>query len=115
VPSTGYAPGIHGNANDVLAAYRNQHTLTDRFDVIINEISDLARVVQTQEDQQVTVGIITVLGLPVGLALSTLQALGATGTVALLIALAASLAASITLLTGTRFGHLLARAPRPGR
>jgi len=109
--------GIHGHANDVLTAYQQQHQLADRFDIIISEISDLARVVQTQDDQQVSaaLGIITVLGLPVGLALSILQTIGSTGTAALLIALAASLAATVALLLGTRFGRLLARALRPAK
>lgn len=105
--------GTHGPANEILAAYQGQHRLPERFEAVLSEIADLNRIVQTQESQRVNaaLGIITVVGLPFGIAFAVMQVLGVSSTSALLVGMAA--AASCTgalLLTG--FGRLLLRTLR---
>jgi hypothetical protein len=64
----------HGAANDLLLAFQNQHRLPARFDEILVEAADYSRLVQTQESQQISgaLGVLTILGLPLGTALSIL-------------------------------------------
>lgn len=103
----------HGPANDILTAYQSQHHLPDRFDTVLGEIADLSRIVQTQEGQRVgaALGIITVIGLPLGTAFGVLQALGTNSPWYLLIGLLAALAVTGGLLL-TRLGRLLVRDVR---
>ncbi|MFF9485472.1 hypothetical protein [Streptomyces sp. NPDC014676] len=111
----------HGPANELLLGFQAQYRLAERFDEILAEAADYARLVQTQESQQIAgaLGVLTVLGLPVGTALSILQVLDAKGVVAVLVALAAALATTALALT-TRYGRLVlsslrGRGPDGGR
>jgi hypothetical protein len=103
----------HGAANDILAAYQSQHHLPERFDMVTTEIADLSRMVQTNETQRVSaaLGIITVVGLPLGTALGVLQTLRTSSPWDLVIGLGASLAVTGFLLL-TRLGRLLIRTVR---
>ncbi|SQD95029.1 conserved membrane hypothetical protein [Parafrankia sp. Ea1.12] len=103
----------HGPANDILTAYQVQHHLPEKFDAVLNEIADLNRIVQTQESQRVNaaLGIITVLGLPFGIAFAVLQSLGTDSPRDLLIGTLAALAGTGALLL-TSFGRLLLRTLR---
>lgn len=105
----------HGPANELLLSFQTQYRLAERFDEILAEAADYARLVQTQESQQIAgaLGVLTILGLPVGTALSILQVLGAEGTVALTVALVAALAATALALT-TRYGRLVLSSLRGG-
>ncbi|OIJ99720.1 hypothetical protein [Streptomyces colonosanans] len=98
----------HGPANDLLLAFQNQHRLPARFNEILAEAADYSRLVQTQESQQISgaLGVLTILGLPLGTALSILQVLGDNSATHLLIALALSVAATAAALT-TRYGRLV--------
>lgn len=66
-----------GPANELLLAFQNQHRLSARFKEILAEAADYSRLVQTQESQQVSgaLDVLTILGLPLGKALGTLQVL----------------------------------------
>jgi hypothetical protein len=105
----------HGTANDLLLAFQNQHRLPARFDEILAEAADYSRLVQTQDSQQISgaLGVLTILGLPLGTALSILQVLDDHSTAHLLIALAVSVAATAAALT-TRYGRLVLSSLRGG-
>jgi hypothetical protein len=105
----------HGAANDLLLAFQHQHRLPARFTEILAEAADYSRLVQTQESQQISgaLGVLTILGLPVGTALGILQVLGDTSLTDLLIALALSVAATGAILT-TRYGRLVLSSLRGG-
>jgi hypothetical protein len=98
----------HGPANELLLSFQAQYRLPERFSEILAEAADYARLVQTQESQQIAgaLGVLTILGLPVGTALSVLQLLGAKGAAAVVTALVAALAATALVLT-TRYGRLV--------
>ncbi|MEU8476381.1 hypothetical protein [Streptomyces hygroscopicus] len=87
-----------------MLAFQNQHRLPVRFTEILAEAADYSRLVQTQESQQISgaLGVLTILGLPLGTALSILQVLGDDSVAHLLIALGLSIAALMT-----RYGRLV--------
>ncbi|WP_375232067.1 hypothetical protein [Streptomyces sp. NWU339] len=70
---------------------------------------------QTQESQQISgaLGVLTILGLPLGTALGILQVLGDDSLSHLLIALTLSVAATAAVLT-TRYGRLVLSSLRGG-
>ena len=98
----------HGPANDLLLTFQAQYRLPARFDEILAEAAEYARLVQTQESQQIAgaLGVLTILGLPLGTALSILQVLDVQGLAPLVVALVAALAATALALT-TRYGRLV--------
>lgn len=106
----------HGPANGLLLAFQDKHRLPERFEQILAEAADYARLVQTQESQQIAgaLGVLTVLGLPLGTALSVLQVLGDSRPRDLVLALAGSLAATAAALT-TRYGRLVLSSLRGTR
>ncbi|SFF17321.1 hypothetical protein SAMN05216251_109100 [Actinacidiphila alni] len=106
----------HGPANNILLDFQQRHRLPERFAQILAEAADHARLVQTQESQQIAgaLGVLTVLGLPLGTALSVLQVLGDSDPWHLTAALAASFAATTAALT-TRYGRLVVSSLRGGR
>ncbi|MFD7485330.1 hypothetical protein [Streptomyces mirabilis] len=105
----------HGAANDLLLAFQNQHRLPARFNEILAEAADYSRLVQTQESQQISgaLGVLTILGLPLGTALGILQVLGDHSVEHLLLSLALSVAAAAAVLT-TRYGRLVLSSLRGG-
>lgn len=105
----------HGPANGILLAFQARHRLPERFEQILAEAADYARLVQTQESQQIAgaLGVLTILGLPLGTALSILQVLNDSRPAHLVLALAASLAATAAALT-TRYGRLVLSSLRGG-
>jgi hypothetical protein len=106
----------HGPANGLLLAFQDKHRLPERFELILAEAADYARLVQTQESQQIAgaLGVLTILGLPLGTALSILQVLGDSRPRDLVLALASALAATAAALT-TRYGRLVLSSLRGGR
>ncbi|MET8184968.1 hypothetical protein ABZV15_04105 [Streptomyces sp. NPDC005246] len=105
----------HGPANELLLAFQQQHRLPDRFGEILAEAADYSRLVQTQESQQISgaLGILTILGLPLGTALGILQVIGDESLSHLLVALGLSVAATATVLA-TRYGRLVLSSLRRG-
>ncbi|MER6091829.1 hypothetical protein [Streptomyces bluensis] len=105
----------HGPANSLLLAFQNQHRLPARFTEILTEAADYSRLVQTRESQQISgaLGVLTILGLPLGTALSILQVLDDDSVAHLLIALGLSVAATAAALT-TRYGRLVLSSLRGG-
>ncbi|MEU4968236.1 hypothetical protein [Streptomyces smyrnaeus] len=103
----------HGIANDLLIAYQHQYRLSDRFTEILAEAADHNRLIQTQENQQISgaLGVLTILGLPLGTALGVLQVLGDEDPWHLVTATSGALAATAALLT-TRYGRLVLAALR---
>lgn len=106
----------HGPANHLLLAFHARYRLPERFAQILAEAADYARLAQNQESQQIAgaLGVLTVLGLPVSTALAILQVLGDTSATDLVVALAASLAATAAALT-TRYGRLVLSSLRGSR
>lgn len=102
------ASGHHGPANDILNAYHAHHALPERFNAVLDEIADLSRTVQTYESRRIgaTLGVLTIVGLPFGAALETLQALDANTLFDLLIGLSVAFLVVLGLLA-TRVGRLL--------
>ncbi|MFJ8540785.1 hypothetical protein ACIRFH_02000 [Streptomyces sp. NPDC093586] len=105
----------HGPANELLLAFQNQHRLPQRFTEILTEAADYSRLVQTQESQQISgaLGVLTILGLPLGTALGILQVLDDDSLSHLLIALALSVVVTAGVLT-TRYGRLVLSSLRGG-
>jgi hypothetical protein len=105
----------HGAANDLLLAFQNQHRLPARFQEILAEAADYSRLVQTQESQQISgaLGVLTILGLPLGTALGVLQVVDDHSVAHLLIAVGLSVAATAAVLT-TRYGRLVLSSLRGG-
>ncbi|WP_173915121.1 hypothetical protein [Streptomyces barkulensis] len=105
----------HGPANGLLLAFQNQHRLPERFTEILAEAADYSRLVQTQESQQISgaLGVLTILGLPLGTALGILQVLGDDSPVHLLAALGLSVVVTAAALT-TRYGRLVLSSLRGG-
>ncbi|WP_329037257.1 hypothetical protein OIE71_28620 [Streptomyces sp. NBC_01725] len=105
----------HGPANGLLRAFQHQHRLPERFAEILAEAADYSRLVQTLESQQISgaLGVLTILGLPLGTALSVLQVLGDESVPHLLVALGLSVAATAAALT-TRYGRLVLSSLRGG-
>jgi len=103
----------HGHANNILDAYHAQHELPERFAAVQSEVADLARTLQARDSERIgaALGVLTIVGLPFGAALETLQALGASSVRDLAIALGIALTVTGTLLT-TRLGRLLVRQIR---
>ncbi|MCF3172598.1 hypothetical protein IPZ61_04610 [Streptomyces sioyaensis] len=105
----------HGPANELLLAFQAQYRLPERFAEILAEAADYSRLVQNQESQQISgaLGVLTILGLPLGTALSVLQVLGDQSTAHLLVALGLSIVATAAALT-TRYGRLVISSLRGG-
>ena len=105
----------HGPANELLLAFQNQHRLPARFAEILAEAGDYSRLVQTQESQQISgaLGLLTILGLPLGTALGILQVLDDKSVAHLLVSLGLSVAATGAALT-TRYGRLVVSSLRGG-
>jgi hypothetical protein len=103
----------HGAANDLLLAFQAQHRLPERFAEILAEAADYGRLAQNQESRQISgaLGVLTVIALPLGTALSILQVLGDQSVLHLLVALALSVAATAAALT-TRYGRLVVASLR---
>ncbi|WP_369262958.1 hypothetical protein [Streptomyces sp. R35] len=103
----------HGPANDLLLAFQNQHRLPARFQEILAEAADYSRLVQTQESQQISgaLGVLTILGLPLGTALGVLQVLDDHSVTHLLLAVGLSVVATTAVLT-TRYGRLVVSSLR---
>ncbi|MFE7460492.1 hypothetical protein [Streptomyces sp. NPDC057554] len=106
----------HGPANELLLAYHEQYRLPARFEEILAEAADHARLVQTRDGQQIAgaLGVLTILGLPLGTALSVLQVLGDDDPVHLLIALGIVIAVTAAAFT-TRYGRLVLASLRGTR
>ena len=104
-------PGV-----DLVVGNADKHRLPERFELILAEAADYARLVQTQESQQIAgaLGVLTILGLPLGTALSILQVLGDSRPRDLVLALASALAATAAALT-TRYGRRVLSSLRGGR
>ncbi|WP_030981335.1 hypothetical protein [Streptomyces sp. NRRL S-1813] len=103
----------HGPANELLLAYQAQYRLPTRFAEILSEAADYARLVQTQDSQQIAgaLGVLTILGLPLGTALSVLQVLDDHAPGHLLAALGAAALATAIAFT-SRYGRLVLSALR---
>ncbi|MGW7635006.1 hypothetical protein [Streptomyces decoyicus] len=103
----------HGPANELLLAYQAQYRLPTRFAEILSEAADYARLVQTQDSQQIAgaLGVLTILGLPLGTALSVLQVLDDHDPGHLLAALGAAALATAIAFT-SRYGRLVLSALR---
>lgn len=103
----------HGLGNDILDAYQAQHALPQRFEAVLTEIADLSRILQERQVQRTgaALGILTIVGLPFGIALEALQALAANSITDLALALTAATTTTGVLLT-TRIGRLLVRQLR---
>lgn len=106
---------VHGPADGLLRAFQARHRLPELFTDILAEAADYSRIVQTRESGQIAgaLGVLTVLGLPLGTALSVLQVLGDEDPWHLLIALTGALAATAAALT-TRYGRLVLASLRGG-
>ncbi|MFJ6610227.1 hypothetical protein ACIQPT_08090 [Streptomyces sp. NPDC091289] len=106
----------HGPANELLLAYHEQYRLPARFQEILAEAADYSRLVQTQDGQQIAgaLGVLTILGLPLGTVLSILQVLGDDDVRHLLLALVIAFVATAAAFT-TRYGRLVLASLRGSR
>jgi hypothetical protein len=101
-------------ANEILAAYSEQHHLRELAGQLFDELGEYSRQVQlaVAERSSLLLGVITVVGLPFALALGTLQALGTHKLIAVLTGLGIAAVASTLLLMPFRSAMLLRRRRR---
>ncbi|MEU3253758.1 hypothetical protein [Streptomyces sp. NPDC006997] len=106
---------VHGPADGLLRAFQTQNRLPELFADVLAEAADYSRIVQARENQQIAgaLGVLTVLGLPLGTALSVLQVLGDDDPWHLLLALGLACAATAAALT-TPYGRLVLASLRSG-
>jgi hypothetical protein len=106
---------ITGKTRCVAATQASIHRLPARFGEILAEAGDYSRLVQTRESQQISgaLGLLTILGLPLGTSLGILQVLDDQSVAHLLMALGLSIAATAGALT-TRYGRLVLSSLRGG-
>lgn len=113
--------GAQWHGNQLLRAYQRQHEIPELFSQVIGELEDYSRKAQTAATQrtEALLGVLTIVGLPFGLAVGILHTLGNDSWVWLLVSLAAAATLSGAILaTGT--GRTLLRlwrllGPRPLR
>jgi hypothetical protein len=93
----------HGTANDLLGEYQAQHGLKELASQIVEELNDYARQVQTAaaERNNALLAVITVLGLPVGVALGLAQTLNVHSLGWILCALAIAVVLSVCVFATT--------------
>ncbi|SFC35949.1 hypothetical protein [Streptomyces aidingensis] len=98
----------HGPANDLLVAFQEQYRLPERFADVTAQAADFGQWVQTRQNQQISgaLGILTILGLPLGTALGVVQALGTDSPWHLAAGLGAAFAATAAALA-TPYGRLV--------
>jgi hypothetical protein len=98
--------GPQWHANDLLRAYQDQHELHAILDQISHDLNDFARTAQTaaSERTEALVGVVAVVGLPIGGALELLHVLGVEDPwwVAFALAIAAAVIAAILSTTAGR-------------
>lgn len=65
----------HGTPNRLLVAYQGQHSLRERFDQILTEISDYNRLARDDDNRHVNSAavVVTLVTVPAGIALALLQ------------------------------------------
>lgn len=99
--------------NSILQTFQQQHRMTTRYEQAVTEISELNRLVQTQESRQIgaALGILTILGLPLGTAFSILDVLELHSVRSLLFALACTAVLSGLMLL-TPYGRTALRSLR---
>ncbi len=102
--------GSQWHGTEILRAYQRQHEIPDLLDQVVGQLGDSARVAQTGAAQrtEALVGLLTVVGLPLGLAVATLHALEVTGWKGLLVSLAAATVVTVAILL-SRPGRSLVR------
>jgi hypothetical protein len=112
--------GPHWHANHLLRAYQGGHEIVELFDQVTEELGDYSRQAHTAATQrtEALVGVLAVVGLPLGAALELVHALGVHSAwwIALALAAAVLMIAGI-LLTGAgrtllRLWIMVGRAPR---
>lgn len=102
--------GPHWAGSELLRAYQRQHEIPELFAQVVGELDDYARTAQTAASQRVEalLGIITVVGLPFGLAVGIMHALEISDWEWLVVSLAAAAAFTAAILV-TAPGRALVR------
>jgi len=101
--------GAQWHGNQLLRAYQRQHEIPELFSQVIGELEDYSRKAQTAATQrtEALLGIITVVGLPFGLAVGILHALEITSWVWLAASLAVAAVLSAALLLTSPWRNLV--------
>jgi hypothetical protein len=92
--------GAQWHGSRLLRSYQRQHELPELYDQVVGELADYARSAQTAASQrtEALLGILTVFGLPFGLAVGILHALEIPDWEWLVVSLAAATAVTVGLL-----------------
>jgi hypothetical protein len=90
----------HGHANDLTTAYGRQHRLPELATQLFNELSEFSRQIQTAAADRTNalLGLITLLGLPIGATIGVLQVLGNDSALVLAITVAVATAMTFALI-----------------
>jgi hypothetical protein len=92
---------IRGKGNELLERYQDQNHLSQLHESIVSDLADFARFVDAVTNRRITtaVGLITVLGLPLGLAYAGGQVWGRASPVTLAICTAIATTVAIIFIT----------------
>jgi hypothetical protein len=103
----------HNVPNQILTAFHRQHRLPDRFQQILAEVSDSNRLARDDQARDVnnSAVLFTVVTVPIGIGLATLQLLGHPSSDEFIVVIAACLAISLLVLL-TRPGRLAIHSVR---
>lgn len=93
---------LHGKANELLRAYRRQHQLSDVTGQVVQDLTDSAAFVAAADGRSLNaaLGLITVIGLPFGLAYGAGALWGSTGVLSFVTWSVVAVACSLALVLG---------------
>lgn len=108
---------LRGKGNDLLRAYRRQHHLAEATSYVVQNLTDSADFARAAGARSLNaaLGLLTVVGLPFGLAYAAGALSGRTGTVPVVVCTLAAIVCSLILLLGIRPVRGLFRAARRPR
>ncbi|MET9494344.1 hypothetical protein [Streptomyces sp. NPDC006552] len=103
---------VRGKGNELLRQFQDQHALPALLDNIISELSDAARLVEavTNRGVNAALGLLTILGLPIGIAFSSAAVWGEPHPRLFLISALAAVAGAVVVVAVVRPARQMLRA-----
>lgn len=103
---------VRGKGNEVLRQFQEQHALPTLLDNIISELADAARLVEAMTSRSVNaaLGLLTILGLPIGVAFSAAAVWGEPRPRLFLISALAAVAGAVVVVAAFRPARQMLRA-----
>ncbi|MEU6388206.1 hypothetical protein [Streptomyces sp. NPDC046939] len=103
---------VRGKGNEVLRQFQEQHALQALLDNIISELADAARLVEAMTNRSVNaaLGLLTILGLPIGVAFSAAAVWGDPGPRLFLVSALGAVAGAVVMVAAFRPARQMLRA-----